>query len=169
MNKLNIGSILVLIDQLSYEDSNLLKEKISNQSWVIKFPIRKKFYLVNGNNEDEIIEKMILDGFPYHYYHGRSLNCETCNRIRVQHDGMFMGIRGDFNWIDEQNMINIITDKYCFLCDSKTCNHIKKGINCLERSNINKENIKKIIKCMIKKKLYIIDKINNKNKITEIN
>lgn len=149
MNKLNINCILKLIDQLSFDDAVKLKE-IFNESkiWLVKDKICKNSLFFKGKNEDDVIKKMIKNGFPIPDY------CyETDICLNYPH----------FNG---PSVVNIIIDDYCCLCNYEFnlcnfwyCNHFSRKLYCLERNKLNNEDMIKIIKNMIHHKFYKLKEI----------
>lgn len=163
MNKLNISCILKLIDQLSHEDYVKLREILVDPVWKIVSHFGKpEIFYIRALDLDDIITKMIEKGIPLHqnlehsndifFLYKKNKFCELCNKKRL-----FKNQKLD-NQINE-NMINILIDGYCILCNSKICYHSKNNITCLKKDSLKNNDIIQIIKCMIENNFYTIVRI----------
>src|SRR5438105_4636730 len=131
MNKLNISCILKLIDQLTYEDTNELKDilnKDEEEIWLIKSKGDTKYCIIKGTKKN-LNSEMIKKGFIFHKT--RSKNGTLCS-----HNNTFTIVLKNCKSCNSPICHHNKTDFYCILCDSSKCEHILNDIFCLQKEEL---------------------------------
>jgi hypothetical protein len=139
MSKLNLTCLQKLIDSLSYEDYIKLKESLQDKVFIITDNKIKKTYTIPAKDQNDLLDKMLLLKLP-------ELNTYF-SRCNGDHD-TYIEI------LDPNSPLNLLI---CYICEDDNmpyslCDHSKRNICYLKRSELSKDEIKKIINNMIKYK-----------------